>query len=558
MNSSLSTIRLPRVRVFWTLPCSGVLIGLNAPGFHTQWVGLFAFVPLLLLLEKWFAESRSSLSGTLGRSFLACWLTGAIGTSIGAYWITNSAHVFGHLPWVVAQLITAAGYGLEVGLMLFFALTLPLAVIRPASRVDLPIRAVFFTVIDGFYPRLIHWTYGGLTFSGFPLLEQSADLIGSSGLTFLALGSNFLIIGWIRRYQHGGITPRFIVSASILYLLLIAGGMGYGSLRLSQLDSEENNSTADKIWIGAVQPNFSLQNLASNPGLAHSTRVKNLDLLLADTEKVLRRYPDQSGLPKLIVWPESVYPDPFFKVRQSRERVRKFARENRTSILLASIDWEYINNTPRFHGISVLVGPDGNVLDRYNKIFLIPFGETNPFAVWFPAAAEFLRDQIRNMSVFEAGDKYSVFTLPSGLRLSPTICFDIFSPRIVRNMAQNGAAFAANLSNLAWFGRTTASDNMEAVVRWRAIENRIPVLFVSNNGKSVFIGPDGSDLTPKLGLFAPGVLETTVLLKPRYSFYRNHGKWVRYGILALLILLLTILFMRRAGTRAKHNISSDN
>ena len=83
-----------------------------------------------------------------------------------------------------------------------------------------------------------------------------------------------------------------------------------------------------------------------------------------------------------------------------------------------------------------------------------------------------------------------------------------------------------NLSNLAWFGKTKASDNMVAVLRWRAIENRVPVIFASNNGESVFIGANGKDLTKQLKLFEKGTLFSTLSIKRNFSFYREYGEWI--------------------------------
>ena len=124
---------------------------------------------------------------------------------------------------------------------------------------------------------------------------------------------------------------------------------------LRKTSSTEKSS--QKIWIGWVQPNFSFQDLASNPDLAHSERRQNLDSLFEDSEALLRSYPQDSELPKLIVWPESVYPDPFFKKDLSRKRVLQWAEKHQTSILLASIDWEMGKTGPRFFGISLMVGP---------------------------------------------------------------------------------------------------------------------------------------------------------------------------------------------------------
>jgi apolipoprotein N-acyltransferase len=104
-------------------------------------------------------------------------------------------------------------------------------------------------------------------------------------------------------------------------------------------------------------------------------------------------------------------------------------------------------------------------------------------------------------------------------------------------MVRNGSNLVVNLSNLAWFGRTTASDNMVAVLRWRAIENRVPVVFASNNGKSVFIGADGKNRSRQLGLFEEGSLKFTINIRPQFSFFREYAEWVWGGFMFLFFML---------------------
>ena len=141
------------------------------------------------------------------------------------------------------------------------------------------------------------------------------------------------------------------------------------------------------------------------------------------------------------------------------------------------------------------------------------------------------------MSEFTRGQEYKVFTLSENTRLSAPICFDIFTPEVVRGMVRNGSDLVVNLSNLAWFGRTTASDNMVAVLRWRAIENRVTVVFASNNGESLIIGVNGKNMSKKLGLFEEGALISTLKLQPRFSFYREYAEWVWGGYLLIFLLL---------------------
>ena len=515
----------------------GVLIGLNAPGWHTQLVGLVAHLPVMLMLEQ--ARKRhSSLGRCLLPCLLLCWGTGVLGAVIGAHWITNSAHVFGHLPWVVAVVITGVGYGLEVGLLLFALHAVPILLLRSGRVWDLPVRLCWFLWVDTWYPRLIHWNFGGLTFTQVPLLEQFADLIGSSGMVLFSIGlSLWLLLLWRRKIEGQGISGKALGVGLACYLGLLSLGVGYGAWRQSALGE---TSSGAPLQVVSVQPNFSLQELASNPELAHSQRARNIGALLADSFQALSQLPDQSAVPRLLVWPESVFPEAFFKNPEAQQLVSRFAREHETAILLASIDWSGTPGNYRFHGISVLVGPDGTVRGRYNKIFLIPFGETIPLSDWFPGLAQRLRDHVRNLSEFEAGSEFTAFSLSEQVRLSAPICFDIFAPDTIRNMTRNGSLLAVNLSNLAWFGQSTASDNMEAVLRWRAIENRTPVLFASNNGRSVLIGADGQNLSPRLGLFEEDVISTTIGLEPRFSFYREHQEWVNTTWLVLFLGLLWI------------------
>ena len=530
---------------------SGILLGLNVPGFGTHWIGLVSFFPLLFTLEQLHKETYFTFWKRCILFSGVCWLTGGIASLIGGHWITNSIHVFGHIPLTFSLLITGAGYGLEVGLQLFVYFAIPLLCIRKLSNWELLLRLSYVIAIDPWYPRLIHWNYGGLTFSQFPFLEQVADIIGSSGLLFFSLGLPCLLIAWwrsksnVKNLNNNEVGYKFLKRAIVAYSLLWALGLGYGAWRIQDINENDNVQNSDSFLnVITIQPNFSLQDLASNPELAHSKRQGNLESLLEDSKKYLSNLSKQTVEHKLLVWPESVFPHPFFKVKEARQKVMRFAKENNTSILFTTVDWEKTMTGRKFHGVSVLVGSTGEVLGRYNKIFLIPFGEMIPFSNIFPRIASWLRNKIANMSEFDPGEDYKVFSLSEKVRLSAPICFDVFSQEVVRGMSLNGANLVVNLSNLAWFGRTSASDNMVAVLRWRAIENRVPIVFASNNGESVFIGADGKNLSRQLGLFEEGALIAKLQVQSSFSFYRQYEEWIRVVFVFIFIVLIILAQVR--------------
>jgi apolipoprotein N-acyltransferase len=548
-NAKNKNIRQNLQKLIWTGSLiSGVMLGLNAPGFGTHWLGLISLFPLIFTLEKLHAEDDLSFRKRALLFFGICWLSGGIAASIGGYWITNSTHVFGHVPWPAALIITAVGYGLEVGFQLFVYFGIPLLLIPKLNNWDLPLRLAFVLALDPWYPRLIHWNYGALTFSEFPWIEQLADIIGSSGLLLYSAGLTFLLIGWLR-WKSGKLSHKKILQASSLYLLLWIIGLSYGAWRTNNLETKftEPNGKSSNLTVIIIQPNFSLQDLASNPELAHSKRQQNLESLLTDSRKALAELPQNTSTEQLLVWPESVFPDAFFKSNNSRLKVSAFAQEHQTNILFTTVDWERTHTGHKFFGVSVLVGKKGKVLGRYNKIFLIPFGEMIPFSDWFPGIAAWLRKNIANMSEFDRGTEYTVFPLEKNIQLSAPICFDIFNPAVMRGMVLNGSNLVLNLSNLAWFGRTAASDNMVAILRWRAIENRVPVVFASNNGESLFIAANGKNMSQQLGLFEEGTLNSTVQLQSQFSFYREYAEWVWAGFIFIFLLLL-LPALRRGKT----------
>ncbi|MEL0157448.1 MAG: apolipoprotein N-acyltransferase [Deltaproteobacteria bacterium] len=529
---------------------SGVMFGFSTPGFGLPLLGLVALVPLLILYEEILSipqKRRKSFFNILGYSFVA----GSISAVIGGYCITNSAHVYGHLPLPLAVLVTAVGYGLEVGLIFFFYFGCLLPFLPKHSWADLPVRILWILILEPHYPRLFEWSLGGFTYYKVPYIEQFADIIGSSGLSLLSVGCNLtFLLAWrfLKQKNDDWINVKF---ASILLITahLLAGS--YGKWRLLEL---QDVKSAAQIEVVSLQPNFSLAQLASNPDLAYSERSRNIESLLDDSRKALTKTQRQEkDLPRLLVWPESTFPAPIYKDASARELVSNFAKEERVNILLSTVDWEMQEDgSYRFFGISVLVNPDGEIAGRYNKIFLIPFGESIPGSSWFPSWAAWLREMIPNISEFEAGQEFTA--MPIGdVKISAPICFDGFSPEIIQKMVLNGANLIVLSGNLAWFGKSNAADYLEMITRWRSLENRVPVVFATNSGYSSFWDATGQVLTKRMGLFEEGYLDAVIDLSTYNSWYREKSGWLIWIYNILIMLALGYLITNRE----KKTISQD-
>jgi apolipoprotein N-acyltransferase len=517
---------------------SGILIGLNAPGYHTQLVGMISLFPLFLVMDRVHANCKYTLKQKFGLILVACWGAGSVAALVGVPWLSYAAHTFGQFSWGIALFVTALCYGSEVAIVLFICFAIPTLFIRQRGYWDLLLRLSYFLTVEPFCPRLFHWSFGGMTFTQFPWLSQVADVVGSPGLGLYNIGfSLLLLLIWRLKIEQLSISEKVIRRLIVSYLVLWAIGLTYGVWRIQSLESNANKGAP--LDIAAIQPNFSYQQLDSG-FMDFPVRLGNLRELLKDSVHALAKFPTDSPHPRLIIWPESTYPGPYLKDIALQSAVKHFASFYQTSVLLHSIDWDETSSGRRFYSVALLIGTDGEVKGRYNKIFRIPFGEYIPAADFFPSYANLVRKHISHLSELEKGREYTVFQLSDELLFSAPICFDVFSPTIVRNMSRSGAKLAVNLSNLIWFGKTTASDHLEMTIRWKAIENRIPVLLVSNNGKSVFINALGENISERLGLFDKGSLSHTVFLKYHFSLYREYT-WLVHITFALFLTVAIIL-----------------
>jgi apolipoprotein N-acyltransferase len=433
---------------------SGILIGFNAPGYHTQLVGMISLFPLFLVMDRAHANCKYALKQKFGLILVACWGAGSVAALIGVPWLSYAAHTFGQFSWGIALLVTALCYGAEVAIVLFICFGIPILFIRQRGYWDLLLRLSYFLTVEPFCPRLFHWSFGGMTFTQFPWLSQVADVVGSPGLGLYNIGfSLLLLLIWRLKIERLSISEKVIRRLIVSYLMLWVIGLIYGAWRIQSLENNPNKGAP--LHIAAIQPNFSYQQLDSG-FMDFPERLGNLRELLKDSVHALAKFPIDSPYPKLTIWPESTYPGPYLKNITLQAAVKHFANFYQTSVLLHSIDWDETSSGRRFYSVALLIGTDGEVKGRYNKIFRIPFGEYIPAADFSPSYANFLRKHISHLSELEKGREHTVFQLSDELLFSAPICFDVFSPTIVRNMSRNGAKLAVNLSNLIWFGKTTA------------------------------------------------------------------------------------------------------
>ena len=191
---------------------------------------------------------------------------------------------------------------------------------------------------------------------------------------------------------------------------------------------------------------------------------------LSATEALVREA--AAGGAELILTPEVtniVTSDPALRARLLRgeaddptlARLREVAAELGVWLLIGSLALRTgdAEGDGRFANRSLLVGPDGAVRARYDKIHMFDV-DVSATETWRESAA------------FRPGGRAVVAPTPWGM-LGLTICYDLRFPALHRALAEAGAAI---LTVPAAFTPPTGSAHWEVLLRARAIETGCFVL----------------------------------------------------------------------------------
>lgn len=190
----------------------------------------------------------------------------------------------------------------------------------------------------------------------------------------------------------------------------------------------------------------------------------------------------------------------------------------------------------------MLLAPHGDPARAplYDKHHLVPFGEFIPWGFgWFVRQMQIpMGDFVRGAPVqssFEVG----------GQKVAMNICYeDLFGEEIRLGVLQAQASVLANVSNLGWFGRSSALDQHLAISRFRSIETGRPMLRATNTGMTAAIDHRGQVLV-RLAPHVEGALDATVQGMQGLTPYARFGQAPWLVGCALGLALMAFIARRR-------------
>lgn len=476
---------------------SGILISACFLRFQLFPLAWLAFVPLL-----WALGGVATARETIRVAVIA-----GMFTNVPAfYWLVYTINVFGGFGYALSVFFYLCLSLYSTLQFVVFALALRRTGVGPLA-LSAPI---LWVALEFLYPNLFPWRMGNSQFLA-PVLIQVGDLTGPFGLSFVMLwfaaGTAHVVA---RRDGRPLIAATAVLAAVILY----------GAVRLTAVDAAMQ--AAPSVRVALVQGNISIEEKGD---------FRYFDVNL---EKYAELSAEAQQGADLLIWPETVSQHwlPADAARLSPEEMPFPGLD--TYLYFGGLSYRVTGprQADEFNS-AFFIDAEGNVLGRYDKHILMPFGEFIPF--------EWLVPQVRQLSpataAFKAGEGTQVFTVPGKYSFAPLICYEDLIADMSRQATALGAEFLVNILNDAWYGNTAAPYQHQALALWRAVENRRYLLRGSNSGVTSILDAAGR-VVAEGGLFTAEVVSGEVRRMSMPTFYTRHGDLFAWAVTALAAVLL--------------------
>ena len=250
----------------------------------------------------------------------------------------------------------------------------------------------------------------------------------------------------------------------------------------------------------------------------------------------------------VIIWPETAVPVPYrggsMLSEEYRYQLGELLSRYNIPFLVGSLDFELNMSSPDAYDLLnsalFIKSPGGEIVDKFSKIHLVPFGEYVPFGKEFPALVK-LVGMGRDLA---PGKRYNPIEVAPGIRAGISICFESAFPYVSRGHALNGANLFMIISNDAWYPTSNEPEQHFANALFRSVEHRIPILRSGNSSHSLWVSHTGMIRQTALpGVHDRGrtakVFTVEVPKDHKLTFYARFGNIV-IALFGLFVLLAAV------------------
>jgi len=486
--------------VYGAAVVTGILISSCFLWFELFPLAWIAFTPLIWAIGH--AANR--------RQAVRLGLVAGLVTNVPAfYWLVYTIHVFGGFSYPLAVFFYAS-------LSLFTAcqfVLFTLALHRTGPGFLALAAPLLWVSLEFWYPNLFPWRMGHCQLH-VPVLMQIGEITGPYGLSFVMVWVAAALASALERPRR--LAPLLLAVGAALVIIV------YGVVRLPMVDAVLRAAPA--VRVALVQ---------GNVGIKQKGDIHYFDINLDTYERLSEPLQDEVDV---LVWPETVSQHWVPTDVSHLEGKYNPFESLRGHLIFGGLAFHLIGKreAEEFNS-AFLMGPDGQVLGRYDKRILMPFGEYIPFA----SSIKWVRDLSPQTGFYTAGQTISVFDIDGKVKIGQLICYEDLLASLSRDSVRGGAEVLLNILNDAWYGDSAAPHQHQALALWRAIENRRYLLRGSNTGVTSIIDPAGR-VVAEAGVFREEVVTGTVHPLQVETFYTRFGDVFAWSAVAGALLLILV------------------
>ncbi len=485
----------------------GIFSSFSLPPYNYYLINFISFPLLLIHLIQ---------NHKYGKFRLFCigWIFGFGYFISNIYWLTNSLTfdksfiIFIPFALFLVPLFLGLFYGLASLCCGFFNFGKKFS--------SLLIFCIFFSITE--YLR-------GLFFGGFPwnlisyslseILELIQILAFVGTYTFNLLIITFFSLPALLFFNHRRNIKLFI---SVFSILIILSNFALGRFTIENFNNFENKKL--NFTIKLVSPEIEISRF-----LDFTDPIDTIINLIDISEP--------NPIEKtLFIFPEGIIPNIEFHDLKNYKDIfsQKYSKNHKIILGMTSIEKNQIFNS------LVLIDNNTNLLYKYKKNKLVPFGEFLPFENFLGKLG--LKKITSGYQSFSAANTRNIMTI-NGLNFLPLICYEIiYSGRIGNKQEYD---FILNISEDGWFGKTVGPHQHFAHSIFRSIEEGKNLIRSTNNGISAVIDPKGQVIDY---IMSQGVIEVKTFKTVENTLFQNHGNTIFFYFLFIYITLTAFLKLR--------------
>ncbi len=488
----------------------GLISSFSLPPYSFFFINFATFPLLLVYLISNYKKGKWI-------SFKIGWFFGFGYFISNLYWITNSLTFeenfkpFIPIALILIPLFLGIFYGIVTFACSFFSLSKKFSSIL--------IFSIFFSSLEfirGFILGGFPWNLIAFSWTDYLQFLQVISIIGTYSFNLLSV--TIFLIPSIILFNYKKVEKSFFLAFAFLILII---NFFYGSLILKNKDNV-NEINLDFV-IKIISPKININRFFQN---------ENPEKIILELIKLS----NPNSLEKSIfIFPEGALSNIYL---DDLKNYSYLFSENYSDQHIIVIGINSIEENKIFNSLAVL-DKDLNILAKYNKNKLVPFGEFLPFENFLSKFG--IKKITQGYNSFSSDNKRNLINL-NNINFLPLICYEIiYSGKINKN--NEDFDLILNISEDGWFGESVGPYQHFSHSIFRSIEEGKNLIRSGNNGISAFINQKG-EIINQIKSTERGFIEIKSFVKSKKTLFSSLGNKIFFYFLIFYISLFFFLKIR--------------